>query len=138
MTNNIQVLFDFINQAAKSEEDARLEREAERLRIEQEEEVTRKDMIEKIKLFFTPLEEHYTHMIDVSRYQTLQQYPYLFIRKYFNTVSIWRSNISHDDDRDIPIQDLLEQWDYDFVSALFKNLESILTDLAIKMGYIDV
>lgn len=134
-----KVLFDFINQAARSEEDARLEREAERLRIEQQEEIERKDMIEKIQQFFSPLGEHMTHVLDVSKYQTLQQYPFLYIRKYFGIVGIWRSNISYDNnDFDIPLQDLLEQWDYDFVSALFKNLDSILLDLAIKMGYIDV
>jgi hypothetical protein len=135
----IQELFNAINEHAKWEQDQKVKRDAERLKIEQQEEEERQDLVAKINGFFNPLYGPYLYVVDISQYQVLDYYPYLYIYSAGEgDISIWGSNIELNHFQDVPAQDLLENWKYDFVKALFQNLDKILLELAIKSGYLDV
>lgn len=135
---SITELYDFIN--SKVEKEYMETKERERIQKEQHEaeEEERTKMLEHLDKFFMPLFEPFTYMIDVSNYQTLNVFPYLYIFRCRDVLDIWGSNLEKEQIQDINANNLIEAWNYDFVKALYDNKESILLDIAVKYGYPNV
>ena len=131
-------LIEFINPHAEVQYNDRMRLDLERAERQKEEEMQRVVMVAELQSYFKRLFSPHLYTINITNYQTLSLHRYLKIEIYNdNSVVIWFT----DDIDDTIIQDYeqqeLQNWDYDFVKALYDNRENILLDIARSYGYIE-
>ena len=133
---SITELYDYINSQVEKEYLETQERERIKREQYEAEQAERAEMLNAIDKFFSPLFEPFTYMVDVSEYQTLNVFPYLYIFRCRQALDIWGSNLEKEELQDVPANNMIESWNYDFVKALYDNKEKILLDIAKKYGYV--
>lgn len=132
----ITELYDYINSQVEKEYLELQERERIKKEQYEAEQADRAEMLNQIDKFFSPLFEPFTYMVDVSEYQTLNVFPYLYIFRCREALDIWGSNLEKEELQDVKADNMIESWNYDFVKALYDNKEKILLDIAKKYGYV--
>ena len=132
----ITELYDYINSQVEKEYLELQERERIQKEQYEAEQAERTEMLNQIDKFFSPLFEPFTYMVDVSEYQTLNVFPYLYIFRCREALDIWGSNLEKEELQDVKADNMIESWNYDFVKALYDNKEKILLDIAKKYGYV--
>ena len=132
----ITELYDYINSQVEKEYLELQERERIQKEQYEAEQAERAEMLNQIDKFFSPLFEPFTYMVDVSEYQTLNVFPYLYIFRCREALDIWGSNLEKEELQDVKADNMIESWNYDFVKALYDNKEKILLDIAKKYGYV--
>lgn len=132
----ITELYDYINTQVEKEYLELQERERIKKEQYEAEQADRAEMLNQIDKFFSPLFEPFTYMVDVSEYQTLNVFPYLYIFRCREALDIWGSNLEKEELQDVKADNMIESWNYDFVKALYDNKEKILLDIAKKYGYV--